>query len=146
MNIYHGIGSLISFSDQERLLIWKGAFRAWKVHPWFGWGLDNFLEAFRSNRGLEYIDTPAIHGSEWNMQGDAHNLFLQVLTTTGIFGFVLFLFLMLNVYYFLEDTKNISPYHKAVRACVYALFSVSMVEPVTFSCWCVIAMLLGSIA
>ena len=133
-------------SNNERLLIWKGAIKAWKVHPWFGWGLDNFLGAFRANRGLAYLDTPAIHGSETNMQGDAHNLILQVMTTTGLAGLAVSLILLYRLWYFLEDRKHRSEYHRAVRACVYGLLAASMVEPVPFTCWCLVAMLLGSIA
>jgi O-antigen ligase len=133
-------------SDIERLLIWKGAIRAWLVHPWFGWGLDNFLGGFRANRGLEYIDSIALNGNQLSMQGDSHNILLQILVTTGLFGLAIFLFLLRELYWFLEDRKKLSNYHKTVRACCYGLFAASLVEPVPFSAWCLLAMFLGSIA
>lgn len=135
----------LNASDYERILIWKGATRAWLQHPVFGWGLDNFLGAFRANRGLEYINSPALHGTETNMQADAHNIFLQVLATLGIFGLYSFTRFIWNVWQFLQDRKYQSDYSRAVRASIIALFTVSLIEPVSLSCWVVAAMILGSI-
>lgn len=132
---------ILTASDYERLLIWKGSLKAWIQHPWFGWGPDNFLQAFRANRGIDYIDSKALNGSQLGMQADAHNIFLQILTTTGIGGLFAFIYFLSNVLSVLRHTQN-----KQVRASIIALLAGSMFEPVSFSCWVLAAMLLGSIS
>lgn len=66
----------------ERLLIWAQAWELFVEHPVTGIGLGNFRESY---------DPVAI--AEDPGKVDAHNLYLQFLTETGIVGFAVFLFL-----------------------------------------------------
>lgn len=69
-------------STKIRLIVWKGAFEAWKNNPIVGTGVETFAFAYYKHR-------PAEHNlvSEWNfLYNKAHNEYLNFLTTTGILG------------------------------------------------------------
>lgn len=73
-------------ANSERLNLFKVNVQIWKEYPLLGIG---YGENLRRNR--EYWDRP-----EWNMPSDyitshAHNQFLNVLSTTGVFGFIFFI-------------------------------------------------------
>jgi O-antigen ligase len=63
-----------------RLQLWQSAWAMWRDHPWFGVGPDNFLYAYRSFYALPSA------WEELNLS-HPHNLFLDLLTRLGIFGF-----------------------------------------------------------
>lgn len=70
-----------------RLQLWQSAWRMWLDHPWLGVGPDNFLYAFRSFYVLP---------SAWEelQLSHPHNLFLDLLTRVGLFGFLAGLWLL----------------------------------------------------
>jgi O-antigen ligase len=70
-----------------RLQLWQSAWRMFLDHPWFGVGPDNFLYAYRSR----YVLPGA--WQELNLS-HPHNLFLDLLTRLGFFGFVVGLWLL----------------------------------------------------
>ena len=62
-----------------RLLVWQGAFEAWKNNPIFGTGVETFAFAYYKYKSPAHNLT-----SEWNfLYNKAHNEFLNYLTTTG---------------------------------------------------------------
>ncbi|MBX7233534.1 MAG: O-antigen ligase family protein [Caldilineales bacterium] len=70
-----------------RLQLWQSAWRMFLDHPWLGVGPDNFLYTYRSH----YVLPSA--WQELNLS-HPHNLFLDLLTRLGLFGFVTGLWLL----------------------------------------------------
>lgn len=70
-------------SNSERLMIWRVHYEMFKDHPFLGVG-------FEQNNRLMPDYNQKIWGHSWRVI-HAHNHFLQILTGTGIFGFIFFL-------------------------------------------------------
>jgi O-antigen ligase len=64
-----------------RLQLWRSAWQMFLDHPWLGVGPDNFLYAYRSTYALP------IAWEELQLS-HPHNLFLDLLTRVGLFGFI----------------------------------------------------------
>lgn len=84
--IYSSIEKIINWSDSDYGLVWKSAYDVWMESPWFGVGLHKYREA------CELLGT---YGSFENPIGSGvcfhpHNISMQLLSETGIVGFVLF--------------------------------------------------------
>lgn len=75
-------------STQARAIIWPMAFEAFKEHPVFGWGQDNFIFAF-----AKYYRPEMIRHEAWFDR--THNVFLDWLIAGGALGFVSYLLLYL---------------------------------------------------
>ena len=78
-------------SGTIRLIVWKGALDAWKNNPIFGTGVETFAFAYYKYR-------PAAHNmtSEWNfLYNKAHNEYLNYMATTGTFGIVTYMSILL---------------------------------------------------
>jgi hypothetical protein len=86
--------------------VWPGALHAWLSSPktiLIGWGPETFSIAYARYR-------PASHNltSEWELlYNKAHNEFLNVLTTTGLLGFLAYLYLLWSIIKLF--TKYLSP-------------------------------------
>ena len=65
--------------DSHRIVIWEEALRLWKERPVFGWGMGGYE---RDNK----LNLPNIL--------HAHNVYLELLSDTGIVGLLAFLYLM----------------------------------------------------
>ena len=72
-----------NFSVIERLAHWIAALRMWELSPWVGVGPGNYGAVYPSVRLLRWEDP----------LGHAHNIYLNVLAETGLFG--LFAYLVL---------------------------------------------------
>lgn len=82
-----------SDSGEIRKIVWEGALGVWKRYPWTGSGAETFAYSY-------YQDRPAAHNqvSEWDfLYNKAHNEFLNLLATTGLFGLVAYTLLLLWV-------------------------------------------------
>lgn len=66
-----------SSSKTERLLIWEGSWRMFRDHPWWGVGLGAFSAVYPDYR------PPQAHEPNASF---AHNIVLNLLAETGIFG------------------------------------------------------------
>lgn len=108
-------------SASERVNLLKVNYQMWREYPWLGIGHG---ENIRRNR--EYWDRP-----EWNMpQGyitsHAHNQYLNVLATTGVFGFIAFMcffsfFLIKNIKLLIKASHNKTSINYALLfACLWA--------------------------
>jgi O-antigen ligase len=75
------LAQITSGTGRFRLYLWQSAWRMWLDHPWLGVGPDNFLYAYRSFYAL-----PAAW-EELNLS-HPHNLFFDLLTRVGLFGFL----------------------------------------------------------
>ncbi len=81
-------------SSKIRLIVWRGAIEIFKSHPLFGTGVETFAYAYYKVKPVEHNLT-----SEWDyLYNKAHNEYLNLLATTGIFGLATY---MLVVLYFL---------------------------------------------
>lgn len=74
-----------SQSNEERLSLFKVNVQIWKEYPLLGIG---YGENLRRNR--EYWDRPEWNKPQGYITSHAHNQYLNVLATTGVFGFIFF--------------------------------------------------------
>lgn len=121
-----------SDSGKIRLLVWEGAINAWKNNPLFGTGVETFAFAY-------YKYKPAEHNlvSEWNfLYNKAHNEFLNLLATTGLFGLgsylsIIFVFIYKFGRKFLKEKNN--PDNLLVIGLVSGYISISITNFFGFS-------------
>jgi|GEM_PF-2902914 len=86
--------SINASTAQSRLMVWDIAWQGWKQKPFLGWGWGQFEAIFN------YNFNPAMYNQEpWF--DHAHNVYLEVLSTTGIFGLLLYLSLFVCSLYYL---------------------------------------------
>jgi len=84
---------LVTPSSNIRKIVWKGAFNIWKKRPIFGTGPETFAYSYYWVRPKEHNLT-----SEWDfLYNKAHNEYLNVLATTGLFGLLSYLFLHVSL-------------------------------------------------
>lgn len=92
--------SLKSYTVQTRLWAWEAGIRGWKESPktiLLGWGPENFNIPFSKNFNPNFYAGP---GSE-TLFDRAHNMFVEVLVTMGILGFLAYV----SLFYF--SLKNL---------------------------------------
>lgn len=83
----------ITPSEDIRKLVWQGSFKLWQQFPLFGTGPETFAYSY-------YWTRPATHNltSEWDfLYNKAHNEYLNYLATTGSFGFLTYLMLIITI-------------------------------------------------
>ncbi len=85
---FAGLFDIRSGTTFFRLQLWQSAWRMFLDHPWLGVGPDNFLYTYRS----QYVLPGA--WQELNLS-HPHNLFLDLLTRVGLFGFITGLWLLI---------------------------------------------------
>ncbi len=107
-------------SGKIRLLVWQGAFEAWKNNPIFGTGVETFAFAYYKYKSPAHNLT-----SEWNfLYNKAHNEFLNYLTTTGTFGIASYL-LMIGWFLYLSLKRILNSVRKKEEN--YNLISISLI-------------------
>jgi O-antigen ligase len=89
-----------------RFYAWKIFLNAFQEKPLFGWGPETMPIAFFSN-----FD-PKIFNYEQAIFDRPHNKFIEVLVSTGIFGFIFWLLIFLAFIYYVFKT-NINFYQKS---------------------------------
>lgn len=88
-----------SISQQGRRFVWPMAWEGFKERPILGWGQENFVYVFN-----EFYD-PRMYAQEpWFDR--AHNVLLDWLVTTGIFGFSAYLSLFVAALYLVWKSQN----------------------------------------
>ncbi len=94
-------------SGTIRSIVWRGAFEIFKKYPLFGSGVETFAYAYYPSRPVEHNLV-----SEWDfLYNKAHNEFLNFLATTGLFGFLSYLSIIV-VYLFWSAKQVMSITHK----------------------------------
>lgn len=79
---------LISESGDIRKIVWNGAIKLAKLYPFFGTGVETFGYSYYFVRPKEHNLT-----SEWDyLYNRAHNEFLNIAATSGLFGILTYLF------------------------------------------------------
>jgi putative inorganic carbon (hco3(-)) transporter len=79
-------------SGQIRLIVWQGAMDIFRRYPVFGSGVETFAYSYYNFR-------PTSHNlvSEWDfLYNKAHNEYLNYLATTGLFGFLSYMAVILG--------------------------------------------------
>lgn len=80
-------------SGEIRKIVWKGAVEIWKRFPIFGSGLETFAYSYYNVRPIEHNFV-----SEWDfLYNRAHNEFLNVLATSGLYGILTYLLLLVAI-------------------------------------------------
>jgi len=85
--------------DADRFIVWQGAFRMIKAHPFLGIGLGTFMANFQ-----EFV-------SKAMTIQYAHNCYLQIWTESGIFALLSFILFIGSIFYksietFKKNTTN----------------------------------------
>jgi O-antigen ligase len=114
---------LITPSEDIRTIVWQGAIDIWREFPIFGTGPETFADAY-------YWTRPAAHNltSEWNfLYNKAHNEYLNYLATTGTFGFITYMVLILFILYHLRRTIYLIPF-LSILITNFAGFSIVIVS------------------
>lgn len=89
-------------SGKIRLLVWKGAFEAFKNYPIIGSGVETFAFVFYKFRPVEHNMV-----SEWDfLYNKAHNEYLNILSTTGLVGIISYLFLLFSILLFFANPHS----------------------------------------
>ena len=92
-------------SGDIRRIVWQGALDLWKKYPLFGSGVETFAYGYYNTRPVEHNLV-----SEWDfLYNKAHNEFLNYLATTGLFGLLSYLSIMV-VYLIWTIKKAFSPH------------------------------------
>jgi tetratricopeptide (TPR) repeat protein len=82
-----------------RFIVWKGAWEIFKNYPVLGSGVESFAYSFYQYRPLELLKT-----TEWDfLYNKAHNEYVNILATTGIFGLAVYLILLGSVAWIFYD-------------------------------------------
>jgi O-Antigen ligase len=105
---------------RSRLEVWRAATEIWLQKPFFGVGISQFSETYIQFRRLNDLDLTVTH---------AHNIILQLLAESGIFGcalYLIFLFLILRKIYF---KKNIA------LTILATIFAMNMFDFTWFYAW-----------
>ncbi|MBI4121463.1 MAG: O-antigen ligase family protein [Candidatus Ryanbacteria bacterium] len=107
--------SLSESTAEGRLLAWQVSWRGWKERFLFGWGVENYNLLFN-----KYYDARLVDQEPWFDR--AHNLFLDVGSTTGIFGLLAYLGMFgAGTYALWRGFKE-----NALSFWEYAIFSVAL--------------------
>ncbi len=88
-----GVLQNITPSEDIRKIVWTGAINLWKKFPLIGTGPETFAYSY-------YWTRPAAHNltSEWDfLYNKAHNEYLNYLATTGLFGLITYLVLIVLI-------------------------------------------------
>lgn len=82
--------STADITTSTRLLNWRIALRAARERPFFGWGHENYRDAFD-----RHFDPKLLKYSVYETVSDKpHNALLEILVASGIVGLLLYLFLI----------------------------------------------------
>ncbi|MCX8056905.1 MAG: O-antigen ligase family protein [Ignavibacteria bacterium] len=100
-------------SNVERLNQIKVAFRIFKEHPFFGVGNIDFNETYKKYR--EPFDKYTY--------GHLHNNYTHILATLGIFGFIIFILLLIKIFFIHIETIKLSQNKNFYNVLAKGLFS-----------------------
>lgn len=100
---------------EARTEYWIAAIRMWKRSPWIGIGTDAYETAFQHQRTARYWEIES-RGSPHK----AHNDFLNMLATQGIFGAVAWLAVLICAFSLAKKSQN--PMRSAIIASLVAFY------------------------
>ena len=123
-----------------RLKVWQVTFDNLQKIPFFGIGPGNFQIFFEQSRGLDMANEEGIFD-------DAHNIFLQIATTTGIPFLLMFLGLIVwaCVIGWKKNFENDLGWSRAEIAAVIAFLVAGSFNPVTIACFMVLGVVVAGL-
>lgn len=95
---------------------WRAGIEMFKDYPWFGVGVDNYAGYFRQYKELGY---PLNYGYDIT-SSNAHNVFIQIFSTAGIFTGTSYL--LLTLYVFWRGIRGIKKCPIKKRMCLATIF------------------------
>ncbi|OHB18007.1 MAG: hypothetical protein A2749_00235 [Parcubacteria group bacterium RIFCSPHIGHO2_01_FULL_45_26] len=102
------IGGAVQIKNQPRFTIWNMSFKGFLERPVFGWGPDNYNVVFN-----KHFDPSLWRQEVWFDR--AHNVILDWLVATGVFGLASYLFLLGSAFCLLwQKVNNFSLSEKAI--------------------------------
>src|SRR3989344_2518831 len=94
--------SLTDTSLQNRLIVWAAGLRGFRERPLVGWGWENYQAAF--NAHFDPAITRDIGSRPWYDR--AHNVVVEILTTTGILGLLTYAAIYIAAWYLLRVARK----------------------------------------
>lgn len=79
--------SLTTQTLSDRIMVWQIAWAGFKERPFFGWGPENFDQAFYRH----YVPELWVKGGEKSWYDRAHSVYFDYLVSTGILGLLSYL-------------------------------------------------------
>ena len=116
---------------------WRTGINMWLDNPIFGVGIDSYGQYYRTYRSLSSTVAP---GMETTTDA-AHNVYIDILAGTGIFGFLGYLFLSIFVLFsalkFIRSFRNFDPvfYSLFLGWCSYQLQSLVSINQIGLAVW-----------
>ena len=89
--------SISTYTVQTRFWAWQAGLKGWSESPQkiiFGWGPENFNLPFSKYFNPKFFNGP---GSE-TLFDRAHNMFVEILVTTGLLGFIAYIYLFMVIF------------------------------------------------
>lgn len=85
-----------------RSYLWEGALKLFQKYPFLGSGLETFRYTFQQ------VADPKLYGLEklYEIADRAHNQYLDILTTQGIFGLIIYLSIFITLYYLFKKSQK----------------------------------------
>ncbi|MCQ4113589.1 MULTISPECIES: O-antigen ligase [Megasphaera] len=132
-----------SYSEKNRIYLYQGTLNMIKEHPIVGVGLDNFNK--------EYVAHYMVKGAVERNLPHAHNFILAIFSTTGIVGFVGFLFMEWQFgYFFFKRRFNLNAFigifclivlliHDIVDYSLYVYLICKLYWLILIACSCVVS-------
>jgi putative inorganic carbon (HCO3(-)) transporter len=143
------IGRLISSStDVARIGLWKGTFSVFCQHPLFGTGPEALSPAFVKNMPPEFIKH---YKGAYILADKAHNEFLDIAATRGIFALLLWLLIISAIFKIgLSASGKERPFILAFLAGIFgylvqAQFNLSLFS-ITHLVWVMMGLVIGSLS
>lgn len=130
-------------SDMMRIYIWEMGWKAFIAHPIFGWGPENFVDAFMRLRDVSWIYS-ANGGIASNVASEnSHNLILNVAATGGLLGLATHGYMATMAA--LRANEMFGQDVDSLIAAYASVLAYSMFNPVPFMAWCVLAFFAGTV-
>lgn len=119
--------TLSSVENSPRWIAWGIAIKAWKAHPFFGWGPNNYFYAFNQYYNPKLLDFG--YGETWF--DNAHNIIMNTLAVQGTFGILVYLSIFILSWVFLIDLYKKGKIDKHVLVVGSAFLLAHIIKNVT---------------
>lgn len=103
--------SLTNGTGETRLMAWKIAWQGFKEKPLLGWGYGNYDLVFNKYYNTNFLKY-SFQETVWDKP---HNSFLEMLVSSGIFGFVYITVFVFSLYLLLRGVTKLSQNEKMGR-------------------------------
>ena len=119
--------TLSGIENSPRWIAWGIAIEAWKVHPFFGWGPNNYFYAFNQFYTPKLLEFG--YGETWF--DNAHNIIMNTLAVQGTFGIIVYLSILILSGLFLFDAYKSNKIDKNILVIGVAFLVAHLVKNVT---------------